>query len=372
MPTTPSPLLTAWPDAVAGEGGRAGVAVHLGDPAGEQRAATGAAALVDAGHRDVVTLHGPDRLRWLHDLTTQHLADLPPGGATRTLLLSPSGHVEVDAEVADDGTTTWLDVDAGAGAGLVAFLERMRFLLRVEVGRGGRHVLHLLGPEADRVATGAGLPVPGPVPPPASLLGAAPRQVTGDAGAPALVRRRADDGLDLLVEPAAVVATAERLQSAGARPAGLVAADAVAVAARRPRLAVDADERALPAELGLLGEAVHLEKGCYRGQETVARVHNLGRPPRRLVLVHLDGSEVDLPDPGTPLEPAGGGRPVGRLGGPVRHAELGPVALALVKRSADVSGPLRAAGLAAAVDPDDVAVPLDTRAARPALARLGR
>ena len=383
-PTPPSPLLLL-PAAVPGTGPRSGVPAHLGDPTGEQRAAQGAAALVDASWRDVLRVGGPDRLGWLHDLTTQALSGLRAGDATRALVLSPHGHVEHDAEVLDDGTATWLDVEGGTGESLARHLDRMRFLREVDVALVPVRLLSLLGPAADEVARAAGLPVPAVVPAPVpGQRGAAPRAAVEVVveGLSGWLRRRADGGLDLLLtssrderlrssgDDEAAGRLVARLVHAGARPAGTDAADAVQVAARRPRVALDADERTLPHELGLLGEAVHLEKGCYRGQETVARVQNLGRPPRRLVLVHLDGSEVDLPPTGTALEPADGGRPVGRLGGPVRHHELGPVALALVKRSADVSAALRADGIAAAVDPDDVPVPADARAPRPVLARL--
>jgi folate-binding protein YgfZ len=121
------------------------------------------------------------------------------------------------------------------------------------------------------------------------------------------------------------------------------------VAAIRPRLGLDTDHRTLPHEVGWLTTAVHLDKGCYRGQETVARVHNLGRPPRRLVFLHLDGSEHTLPAHGDPV--VLGERQVGFVTTPVRHHELGPVALALVKRSTPVDAQLWAGGLAAAQEP---------------------
>src|SRR5207247_667215 len=110
----------------------------------------------------------------------------------------------------------------------------------------------------------------------------------------------------------------------------------------------------IPNEVGLLGVAVHLDKGCYRGQETVARVHTLGRPPRRLVRLLLDGSVDTLPAAGAALQLDG--RTVGMVGGSARHHELGPVALALVKRSVDPAATLLADGIAAnqevLVDPE--------------------
>jgi len=145
---------------------------------------------------------------------------------------------------------------------------------------------------------------------------------------------------------------ADRLLAAGATPAGFQAYEALRVEARRPRLGVDSDHRTIPNELEWLRTAVHLDKGCYRGQETVARVHNLGRPPRRLVLLHLDGVSEVLAEPGTPV--LAGTREVGRVGSVVRHYELGVIALALVKRSVAADTVLAVGDAVAAVDPDDL------------------
>ena len=118
----------------------------------------------------------------------------------------------------------------------------------------------------------------------------------------------------------------------GDRPlAGTWAAEALRVAAWRPRVGHETDHRTIPHEVDWLRTAVHLHKGCYRGQETVARVHNLGRPPRRIVFVHLDGSGHLVPDAGAPV--VHDGREVGRLTTVARHHEDGPIALAVVKRS---------------------------------------
>jgi folate-binding protein YgfZ len=138
--------------------------------------------------------------------------------------------------------------------------------------------------------------------------------------------------------------------------------EALRVEARRPRAGVDSDHRTIPNELEWLRTAVHLEKGCYRGQETVARVPNLGRPPRRLVLLHLDGMSETLPAPGTAV--SSGTREVGRVGTVVRHHELGVIGLALVKQSVDAATPLKVGEAAAAIDVEDTPEGLDdTRAA---------
>ncbi len=135
---------------------------------------------------------------------------------------------------------------------------------------------------------------------------------------------------------------------------GLWAFEALRIARGEPRFGIDTDQRTIPNEAGWIPSAVHLDKGCYRGQETVARVHTLGRPPRRLTLLHLDGSENRLPEPGTELK--NGDKVVGFVGSSARHHELGPIALALVKRNVPLDATLSADGLVAAqevvVDPE--------------------
>jgi folate-binding protein YgfZ len=345
-----SPLLTR-PGAVPVESGA--VAAHYGDPLREQRLLAEGAGLVDRSDRDVLAVPGADRLSWLHSLTTQHVERLAEGSGTEALVLSPNGHVEHHLVLADLGGTTWADVEPGAGAELLAFLEKMRFLLRVEPALVTAEwaLLALAGPGAADVLAAAGLPVPDGVA--ATDAGWVRRMPPLGAGVPAF---------DLLVPRAELGAVADRLTAAGAGLAGLDAFESLRVEARRPRLGVDTDHRTIPNELPWLRTAVHLDKGCYRGQETVARVHNLGRPPRRFVLLHLDGVSEELPAPGTPV--LAGSREVGRVGTVVRHHELGVVALALVKRSVAADAALSVGGSVAVVDPDDLVDEADdTRAA---------
>ncbi|MGY1691045.1 CAF17-like 4Fe-4S cluster assembly/insertion protein YgfZ [Geodermatophilus sp. SYSU D01105] len=354
MTTAPSPLLSL-PGAVAVQDGS--VAAHYGDPLREQRALAEGAGLVDRSDRDVLAVPGADRLGWLHSLTTQHLDRLAEGTGAEALVLSPNGHVEHHLVLADLAGTTWADVEPGTGAALQTFLDRMRFLLRVEPALVTREwaLLSLAGPRGDAVLAAAGLPVP-----------AGPHEVLAlDGGG--WVRRMPPIGegapvVDLLVPRAELAARADALVAAGATPAGLDAYEALRVEARRPRSGVDTDHRTIPNETGWMTTAVHLDKGCYRGQETVARVHNLGRPPRRLVLLHLDGLSEELPQPGTPV--LAGTREVGRAGTVVRHHELGAVALALVKQSVKADADLSVGGARASIDPDDLPGDLDdTRAA---------
>jgi hypothetical protein len=328
-----SPLL-GWPGAVEAGWPDEGVAAHYGDPMREQRAAEQSAGFVDRSNRGVVRITGPDRLSWLHSLTTQHLEGLAAGQAAQALILSPTGHVEHHLTLADDGTALWIHVEPGTAGALVEFLESMRFMLRVEVADVSQDyaVLTLLGPAADDLAAG---------------LEVAARVGPGPFGTIDLIVAR-----DLLPEAAG------DLLRRGAAAAGMWAFEALRIAARVPRLGLDTDHRTIPHEVGWIDTAVHLNKGCYRGQETVARVHNLGHPPRRLVFLHLDGSTDRLPAHGDPVELAGDeqGTVVGFTGSAARHYELGPIGLALVKRTVPVDATLLADGVAAA---QEVIVPPD-------------
>lgn len=339
-----NPLLSR-PGAVVVEGGA--VAAHYGDPLREQRLLSEGAGLVDRSDRDVLQVPGADRLSWLHSITSQHLDRLTDGAGSEALVLSPNGHVEHHLAVAELAGTTWADVEPGTGAALEAFLQRMRFMLRVEPAlvTADWAVLALVGPRAAETLAAAGLPVPDGV---GALDGGGfvrRMPAIGDGGATAF---------DLVVPRAAVDAVVDRL---GVPLAGIQAYEALRVEARRPRFGVDTDHRTIPNELPWLRTAVHLDKGCYRGQETVARVHNLGRPPRRLVLLHLDGVSEVLAEPGTPV--LAGTREVGRVGTVVRHHELGVIALALVKQSVAMDAALTVAGSTAAIDPDDAPAETD-------------
>ena len=327
-----SPLL-ARPGAVPAQGTDAGVAAHYGDPFAEQRALDDGLGLADRSHRGVIRIAGPDRLSWLHSLTTQDLEHLPPGDTAEALILSPNGHIEHHLTLTDDGTHLWAHVEPGTAGPLLEFLESMRFMLRVEPAdvTGEFAVLTLMGP-------GVAALEPGDL---------------------AVATTRAF-GLDLIVRREQLPDAAARLQERGASLAGIWAYEALRIAARRPRFGLDTDHRTIPHEVGWIETAVHLSKGCYRGQETVARVHNLGHPPRRLVFLHLDGSEDRLPAHADPVSLGeGGGGTVGFVGSATRHYELGPIALALIKRAVPVDAPLLAGGLAAA---QEVIVPPDAGA----------
>jgi tRNA-modifying protein YgfZ len=328
-----SPLLAA-PGAVPADGPDAGVAAHYGDPFAEQRSLTEGLGLVDRSHRGVIRIAGQDRLSWLHSLSTQAVEHLAPGETAEALILSPNGHVEHHLTLTDDGTHTWVHVEPGTAGGLLEFLESMRFMLRVEPAdvSADYAVLTLMGPRAAAAETTGW------------------SRDTGHASTLAF-------GMDVLIPRERLADATAELQARGGVLSGVWAYEALRIAARRPRFGLDTDHRTIPHEVGWIDSAVHLSKGCYRGQETVARVHNLGHPPRRLVFLHLDGSEDRLPLHGAPVSLEGAD--VGFVGSAARHYELGPIALALVKRTTPVDATLLAAGLAAA---QEVIVPPDAGA----------
>ncbi|MCW3812962.1 folate-binding protein YgfZ [Micromonospora sp. DR5-3] len=349
------------PEPVHRAAGVGPVAAHYGDPLREQRTLATGVGLVDRSHRGVVAVPGEERIGWLHTLTSQHLAGLGAWQGTELLVLSPHGHLEQHAMVADDGETTWLDTEPGMTTGLLSYLEKMRFFSKVDPrdATADHALLSLVGPEATGAldtlgVTGLAAPdavaVPGPkfrsgeLPSrPSVVYDVKPLPVGGWA-------RRVPLGVDLLVPRDAMTQVVDELRGAGVPVAGLWAYEAIRVAARRPRVGVDTDHRTIPAEVDLIAPAVHLDKGCYRGQETVARVHNLGRPPRRLVLLHLDGVTTDqLPAAGTPVTLDG--RAVGFVGTAVQHHELGQIALAVVKRNVAEDARLLVGEAAAAIEP---------------------
>jgi folate-binding protein YgfZ len=328
--TVPASPLLGLPGAVDGEGVDAGVAWHYGDPLREQRDLTDRVAFVDRSHREVIALPGEDRLSWLHTVTSQHLTGLAESAGAQALVLDPHGRIEHHLQLANVDGTVWIDVEAGQAAPLLDYLQRMRFMSRVEPtdASATMAVLSVAGPVTDATLAAAGLPVPGP-------------QAYDVASADGVIARRMSwpvaGAVDLLVPRDRLAAIAAALQDAGATPAGSWAWEALRVEAGQPRQGLETDHRSIPHELGWIGvkgspdAPVHLDKGCYRGQETVARVHNLGRPPRLLALLHLDGVDA-LPAHGD--EVLAGERVVGTVGSVARHWELGPVALAVLRRQA--------------------------------------
>ena len=295
------------------EGLDKGAIWHFGEVAKEQRALAEGKAWADLSHRSVIEISGADRLMWLHSLTTQHLEALEPGTWKEALILDSQGHVEQQLFLVDDGSSTFIHLDRVSAPALLDYLVKMKFMLRVEV--------------KDVSESFAILKAPGK---------------TDEIGGPfALVPR------DELAATTAAFATAN-LQ------VGMWAIEAERIAQGRARIGLDTDHKSIPNELGLLNKAVHMNKGCYRGQETVAKVFNLGHPPRRLVLLHLDGSSVDIPSHGDPVMSEG--KEIGFVGSVARHYELGPIALAVIKRMTPADAVLEVKGILAN---QEILVPID-------------
>lgn len=282
-----------------------GAVWHFGEPVKEQRALEAGTAWADLSHHNIVAVSGEDRLKWLHDLTTQFVSDLQPGVWRPNMILDAKGHVEFQFNVVDDGTTTFLVLDPGFSEQLIEYLTKMKFMLRVEV--------------RDATSEYAVLRAPG--------------TPTAIGGPFALVPR---NEVEEMKSTFGGVAT----------QVGTWALDAERVAAHRPRIGFETDHKSIPNEIGVLNGAVHMKKGCYRGQETVAKIYNLGNPPRRLVLLHLDGSDVGFPAVGTKIE--NDGVVVGFIGTVARHHELGTIALAIVKRNTPIDATLSVDGVPAA------------------------
>ncbi len=281
-----------------------GAVWHFGEPVKEQRALEAGTAWADLSHFNIVAVTGEDRLKWLHDLTTQFVSDLQPGVWMPSLILDAQGHVEFQFNLVDDGTTTYLVLDPGYIEKLVEYLIKMKFMLRVDVRDASSEFVVLRAPG---VADAIGGPF-------------------------ALVPR---DEVEQMKETFGGVAT----------QVGTWALDAERVVKGRPRIGFETDHKSIPNELGVLNTAVHMKKGCYRGQETVAKIFNLGNPPRRLVMLHLDGSDVGFPAAGTKVE--NDGVVVGFVGTVARHHELGTIALAIVKRNTPVDATLTIEGIPA-------------------------
>ena len=282
-----------------------GAVWHFGEPVKEQRALEAGTAWADLSHHNIIAVSGVDRLKWLHDLTTQFVSDLQPGVWMANMILDAKGHVEFQFNVVDDGTTTFLVLDPGYAEQLIEYLIKMKFMLRVDVKDASDEFAVLRAPGA-------------------------PTEIGGPF---ALVPRNEVEEM-------------KKTFGGVATQVGTWALDAERVAAHRPRIGFETDHKSIPNEIGVLNGAVHMKKGCYRGQETVAKIYNLGNPPRRLVMLHLDGSDVGFPAVGTKIE--NDGIVVGFIGTVARHHELGTIALAVVKRNTPIEATLMVGGVPAA------------------------
>lgn len=348
---------------------------HFGNPLREQ-------ALLAQGQawawlsRDVVEVSGADRLSYLTTVSTQVLTDLENDGQSRQVLfLDANGHIlyaalAVAALVPDSGEqSVLLLVDAGCGEGLAQLLNSRRFMLRVQaqvrpdlqvagaIGDGVQKLADVVKnlvttwsdpwpgitpggstyftgtrhPGANYRAGGvvvaleAGQTAPGQEQAPGQEI--TPGQAPGPSQAAASGQEAA---------PSQAPAAGELIQAGDLTQVGELAWEALRIEAGLPRWAREVDARAIPNELDWLRTGVHLNKGCYPGQETIARTVNLGRPPRRLVQLQLAGWQGQLPEVGARVYLPAGDNPAGKAVGTItsvaRHWELGNIALALVRR----------------------------------------
>ena len=294
---------------------REAVSSTAGDVFAQQRGFLVGTSWWNASAREVIGVSGPDRLVWLHSLLTQDLLALGPGVTTEALVLTPQGKVEHSVLITDDGVTAWLLPEAGHTAPLVAWLSSMVFRMEVSLSTPEMRVWGYWGlQESDFL-----------LPDVVEFVDPWPRVGEGSVG----YSNATHPGSGWALRYGA--GSAFPLSASRHNRVSDEAIEALMIAAGRP-CAADVDDKTLPHELDWLRTAVHLNKGCYRGQESVAKVHNLGHPPRRLTLLHVDGSLSLLPTPGdTVMKDDAALGVVTRAGW---HHELGPVALALLKRMA--------------------------------------
>jgi folate-binding protein YgfZ len=277
----------------------------------------------------VLELGGADVLSYLHVVSSQHTADLRPGDATSALLLSPKGKIEFAFRLAVVEGGALLDTQAAAARPLAERLQRFVFRYDVTVcqvaagsgpgasataGAAGLAAVSLLGPGWGAALEPAGLPGP-------------PEGADRATVAAGLVVHRTPLGVDLVGRSA--TGALEALSRAGVALAPLEAWELARIERGLPRWGDELTDDVLAEEAGLLGSHVHLDKGCYPGQETVARVHNLGQVQRRLAGLRFEGG--GLPAPRTDLR-TGDGRRAGQVRSVARHPELGPIGLAYVRQ----------------------------------------
>lgn len=300
---------------------------HFDNPLVEQRELLDSKRVSIIDNRSVIRVSGKDRLTWLHAMLSQNLTGLKPGQSADSLLLDANGRIEENIQIIDDGENSWLIVLAEHSEKLLTWFDQMIFRSKVEVSRvDDLAIVASFGQPLAGAAISNDQQLVWQDPWMADPIGSV-RYALAESGS--LSRGPWNFYLSLVSRTSIDDVLADRLQ------AGALALEALRVAAHRPAQPNEIDEKTLPHELDWLSSAVHLSKGCYRGQEAVAKVHNLGHPPRRLTLLHLDGSGHSLADAGDPVFVSGTDVQVGRITSIGQHFELGPIALALLGRNVD-------------------------------------
>ena len=285
------------------------------NPLVEQREFLAGKSLIEL-EKSILKISGADRLTWLNDLFSQKLDDLVPGVSVEALWLDPQGHIVRDFHLIDDSESTWLITYTSGFDQLLTQLSRMVFRAKV--------VIEDLTDQY-KVLASWDLSIPNAIQTWSDLW---PETTNGGYR-----YGNQPEGSWKYRENIVPVQDVAGLWNTFTK-AGTMALDALRVEAHRPAGPNEIDEKALPHEFDWLATAVHLNKGCYRGQEAVAKVHNLGHPPRRLVFLHLDGSGHALPDLGD--EVYLGDAVVGKITTVGQHYEMGPIALAVIKRNTAV------------------------------------
>lgn len=316
--------------AVAGQGVLSQVAMHYGAPIREQRALVDGQAICDLSWMQIIEVSGPDRLTWLHSLTSQSLLDMTTGESRELLSLSPQGHIEAAAGIYAAEDSCFLLCENPNGQNFFQYLQRMQFAIRVTIKI--RSDIIVLGSlyRAEKTIVGTPLftwqdPWPG-------ICSGGTTYYRDEVKSGQA--QRADYQFYYHVFPQTDLAQMIDI-SLNAKDniiwAGYWAWEALQIAAWRPRISTEVDDKTIAPEIDWLRTAVHLHKGCYRGQETIARVVNLGKPPRRLVFLDIDGASGLWPSRGAKLWFEG--RLAGQLTSVAQHYEDGLIGLAVVKRS---------------------------------------
>jgi folate-binding protein YgfZ len=275
-------------------------------------------ALLDRSERGKLALTGVDRKPFLNGQVTNDVEALVPGQGCYAAFLTPKGKMLGDLRILDADDELLLDTERVSLQALFDLVRRFSIGHDVELHKRTleRGLLSLVGPRAREVAGAAQLPETEHAHVTAQLAGRPVRLIATDAG------------VDVLCDAADTEAVAAALREAGAVPIAEEQAEVLRVERGRPRYGIDLDDSVIPQEAGLNDRAVSFTKGCYVGQETVARLFYKGKPNR-----HLRGIRLAAPvEHGTPLTLEG--KEVGRVGSAVVSPRLGPVALALVRREA--------------------------------------
>lgn len=365
-----------FPHAVPGPASVQSPTWHCGDPFAEQRSAHHNGALIDFRHLAVLSISGEDSPSWLHSLLSQKVVDMPADSTTRSELrrahvLDAHGHILEECWVARTSDGYLLATPQSHQHSLLDYLTSMMFWSRVTVTATDHTVTAILGPiapedaadvaqstsEAPENTTASpaataiennGLPLPQhpltpPAPAPRPPLSAPIADIIENNNLVAAGGYPRGLPLTLLFVPptADLPAVVDALLATDLTAAGSWTWDALRCATGLPEITTDVDERSLPHEYDAVGDpatgaAASVTKGCYRGQETVAKIHNVGLPPRRQVVLLLDGSSELRPTPGTALYADPEQKKVaGRIGTVADHWEYGPMALALIRRTVD-------------------------------------